>query len=344
MYTLNDTSELVARIDDDLALLVKELRTEFGSNVRSILLCGGYGRGEGSIIVKSGKMQPYNDYDVLLVMKRRVSGTRLRECSVRLAKQLGIRFVDLGIVLDSKIDDMPHTQFVFDLSTARVLWGDDIRSRLPSFSASELALRDIQFLLRNRLICFFELTPASFFSQQSIEAEDHQQLLLQLSKAAIATHVSTLIDQGTYVASYEQQMGLTEDPVLKLAYQIKLGLSDPLQVDPRVFWMEVAERYLACVDTFLSDQYVLAQKSETVLVALQRHLKRLFFQQAETSEQEKRRIEYVVFLMICAYRNHEDTFVDVRTLLMEWFEVNECPQDLYTLSQRVSSLWEEYHH
>jgi len=36
----------------------------------AVILCGGYGRGEGGWFMKDGTFKPYNDYDLFLVFEK----------------------------------------------------------------------------------------------------------------------------------------------------------------------------------------------------------------------------------------------------------------------------------
>ena len=40
------------------------------TNLRSIILSGGFGRGEGSVIVEGEKVTPLKDYDILVILKK----------------------------------------------------------------------------------------------------------------------------------------------------------------------------------------------------------------------------------------------------------------------------------
>ena len=65
-YTLINDNRIDLHINSDLEIIVEEILKEI-ENVECILLCGGFGRGEGSVIVTESKIQPVNDYDIYVI-------------------------------------------------------------------------------------------------------------------------------------------------------------------------------------------------------------------------------------------------------------------------------------
>ena len=63
-YTIEKYSEIDAKIEKDQVLINSKVLGLLGDHVHSILLCGGFGRGEGSVYVKNGLVQVVNDYDI----------------------------------------------------------------------------------------------------------------------------------------------------------------------------------------------------------------------------------------------------------------------------------------
>ena len=57
------------RLKKDLELIIKRL-TEY--KPISIILYGGYGRDEGGWFEENNNWQPYNDYDILIVLKKKI--------------------------------------------------------------------------------------------------------------------------------------------------------------------------------------------------------------------------------------------------------------------------------
>jgi len=56
------------KIQHDLDYICRKVKRLLGKNLHSILLCGGFGRGEGSITISKGKVHIVNDYDFTIVL------------------------------------------------------------------------------------------------------------------------------------------------------------------------------------------------------------------------------------------------------------------------------------
>lgn len=59
----------------DLDYIVQECIKEFPT-LQAVILYGGYGRGEGSWIYDNEKWKPYNDYDIVVIVKKRLNNIK----------------------------------------------------------------------------------------------------------------------------------------------------------------------------------------------------------------------------------------------------------------------------
>ena len=57
-------------------------------NPISIILFGGFGKGEGSIQAINGKPAPFNDFDFYIVTEKKLSDENLNEISMNAAKEV----------------------------------------------------------------------------------------------------------------------------------------------------------------------------------------------------------------------------------------------------------------
>ena len=68
-------------------------------NIISIYLYGGYGRDEGSWVIEKiggqSKVRPYNDYDIAIIVKKKISLTKMRSLENKLKENLDVKWVDL---------------------------------------------------------------------------------------------------------------------------------------------------------------------------------------------------------------------------------------------------------
>ncbi len=251
-YIIPNLSDAETKIASDLDHIKTKLIESFGSYTEAIILCGGYGRGEGSFIRKDGVNIPVNDYDILIVTHKKIPKQTLTEMAKELAKDVNIRFVDLGVIKSTSMHKLPNTIFTFDLRASTLLLGNsNVLSRVPKFTAKSITDIEAARLLRNRLICFLELTPDDFWSKKQLNKISHQLLVMQVTKAVVAASISSLINLGKYHYSAEKQRERYMqfcDPkwkhLVKDAYNIKLGFKDPLTVNPHEYWLHSRDFFL----------------------------------------------------------------------------------------------------
>lgn len=81
----------------ELAALADEVCAAVGPSFVGLVLGGGYGRGEGGVVVRNGVERPYNDVDLLLFVEqpRRARTERLAAVAARYHERLGVE-VDIS--------------------------------------------------------------------------------------------------------------------------------------------------------------------------------------------------------------------------------------------------------
>jgi hypothetical protein len=95
-FTTSPPGEVDTIITGDLERICKAIHSVV-SDIDAIVVAGGFGRGEGSIIVERDIIRPLNDYDIL-VISRSAEATQLGALGKQLADELGIDFVDIGVL------------------------------------------------------------------------------------------------------------------------------------------------------------------------------------------------------------------------------------------------------
>ena len=70
-FTVYDEKNIDAGIQSDLEKITAILHQNFHDEIQDLILVGGFGRGEGSVLIENGVHKPVNDYDIVLDSKFR---------------------------------------------------------------------------------------------------------------------------------------------------------------------------------------------------------------------------------------------------------------------------------
>jgi len=206
-YTLNGGPEAEARIDADQQLIAEKVRKWLGADLIALVMIGGYGRGEGGILITDdGKPCPYNDYDYFVVIPSlpRLHMQKLREemsiLAHDLGKQVGVE-VDFALLPIHLIPLLSPT-----LMHAEMLWGhrvvagrQDVLSAAPAMPFADLPLGEFTRLMLNRgaLLILNRLTEACR------DDLDRAHFFRFVFKSVLASADAILAMQGLYSPSHE---------------------------------------------------------------------------------------------------------------------------------------------
>lgn len=197
------------RVDDaierQLRQAVEAIR-ETHPATEAVVLLGGFGRSEGSAVVRDGKAWPLNDYDLLVISRDETGRQPLRGLSKVLAKTFGIDFVDIGLWSPAVLDRLPPTIFNYDLKHgAQVLFGQaELLDRIPCFVSTQLPPWEGVQLLLNRM--------AGLLSGVTLRAEPErlervgpQYFRNQVVKALVACGDALIVQEGAYRHRYAER-------------------------------------------------------------------------------------------------------------------------------------------
>ncbi|MCB9883184.1 MAG: hypothetical protein H6834_15455 [Planctomycetes bacterium] len=254
-FTRRPEPEIDQRIERDLAAIRGHVRHEY-PDMRSLILVGGFGRGEGSVLVsEDGAIRPLNDYDLVLVTRKRASRARIEASRKTLARQLDITWVDIVNYAEGELPKLPFTLFNFDFAKAgTVLAGDPrILEGLPRWDPRFLPITEAEKLLFTRLWCFLG---ASHLGQRDATSTEEQRFFLfqQLVKALLAYQDAHLILVGAYHPSYAKRTVRFCDefpeqeavfPLLEMAREAKLRPSLDAATAPMALFAMVRDLFLA---------------------------------------------------------------------------------------------------
>lgn len=242
------------RLEEDMRLIKSVILDNF-EKIEAILLCGGYGRDEGTWIYKeNGEVKPYNDYDILVVSENRPSITKVNNIRKQLAKEIGIRWVDIDFITISRIKQMKNTIKNIDIMNgSKIVYGDiKILKSFPDLDSKKIGFYDIVQLYFTRMWTLFGSWDGDFRDLCNEEAIFFRN---QMAKAILAAVDVLLIKRHEYNSSYVMRIKIFTDKIQsddKIYKYAKWALSEKLsptcdnmsEVEMRNIYNDVYEIYL----------------------------------------------------------------------------------------------------
>jgi len=193
-------------------IIIKEL------NPISIILFGGFGRGEGSYEIVKGKYKLLNDYDLYIVTKKKISDKRLdeigRKCSVLLGKGGGefveeyneiydknrYFHVDLRWIDYNNLDKLKRINRTYELKYgSMVIYGEDVRKKIKDIKVP--LSESFRYLINpacHLLLCMDERKLSGKFKK-----DEKFYLMHHIIKSYLACASSLIISEGKFKPNYK---------------------------------------------------------------------------------------------------------------------------------------------
>ena len=192
---------------------IRDAILDMGSrNVLSIVLTGGFGRGEGGVVSDGrGSYLPVNDYDMLVVTRRDDLPSRLwlrrrlKALEPALSRACGAR-VDIACKTPRMLRDAPYTVDAYETAAGHMLlWGsEEPLERIRRRRAEDLPLVEATRYLYNR-------GAALLWARRMLAAgvqldEDHWRfLLIAIQKARLSWGDALLLANRRYTVRYRER-------------------------------------------------------------------------------------------------------------------------------------------
>lgn len=143
------------KIEKDLKLICRKIKENVPDLV-SIILTGGFAKGEGSVKLEGGKIFPFNDYDIYFITQNPKKEAEIHQltkiCNTVLGKEgqpfYGFDifhdfrkkfFVDLHHLPLSKLSQLPPIIRYYELRNHNIiLFGKDVSSKIPDYKLKEV--------------------------------------------------------------------------------------------------------------------------------------------------------------------------------------------------------------
>jgi hypothetical protein len=221
-YTISKEAD--KKIQKDMEFIVKAVREKIPGTI-SIILTGGFSRGEGPVKKIKDKFHPYNDYDIQVISKTKLEKEEVDRIATEISKKIGhggIKEIfypfrkenqDMkdNFYLDLKCDSpedlkklLPRIRNYEFKYESHVLWGRDLRHIIPDFKLTEVPLSDSAKLLLDRLSQLIE-----YYSIEGKHDKEFLSYVIQQAYAACCTALLSLV--GKYQVGYTRSMNIFEE-------------------------------------------------------------------------------------------------------------------------------------
>lgn len=219
-YTIYNQAWIDRQIQEHIDLAVERIKQKI-NGIRSIILVGGFGRGEGSVKIENNQVCPLNDYDIYVILdgKLKVSEDESNQLMNEIEKTLGTSgfslyedssksfYFDIRFLNCRQLSNLaPFIKYYEMKHASYILFGDDIRDLIPDFQPNELPISEgLRFML-NRLSSIFLWTPIDLLLNRHLPEWQKDAILYDVSKSYI--EIGTALTQlaKVYAPTYRKRL------------------------------------------------------------------------------------------------------------------------------------------
>jgi hypothetical protein len=204
-FTIYNDYKVNERIREDLSKIKTVILREF-FDVEALILVGGFGRGEGGVIIVDDIVKPINDYDIVVVSEEKILPQKINKIRKKLAEEIGIWWVDISIFNKRKLQKLKTSIYSYDLKYGGIVFfgNPEILNLIPRMVASKIPLIDGEYLFITRLWTFLGPFSTEFLNRKLTKDESFF-LANQMSKAILACVDVLLLSKGCYHVSYAER-------------------------------------------------------------------------------------------------------------------------------------------
>lgn len=201
-------NDIKVRIQNDTEKIVNEILDVSDIPPIAIILCGGYGRGEGPWIMTNDGLIPYNDYDITVIYKDCPMPSNLyKKVRTKLASEIGISWIDIDFISVNELKHLKSTIGNVDLVFgSQILYGNkDVFKKINPPNKERIGAYDIYKLYQTRMWTFLGSLEGEF---RNLSNEDARFFKYQMAKAVLAACDMILVKNHNYRVSYRERVSI----------------------------------------------------------------------------------------------------------------------------------------
>lgn len=208
-------------IDRKMETIVSEVRKNI-PEVKSIILMGGYGRGEGAIEIHKGAPRLVNDFDMYIVTNKQMGDDFLEEVAMKCSKRIGVggfahpekfedsydfnKFfhVDIRSLSERSLPSLlPSVRYYEMKNSASIIWGENSLKKFPAFEPKDIPLSEGLRLIMNRMmLLIMSFYPKFTKDKNSMSRAERDIMGYYIAKSYITMGEALLLLSGDYKPTY----------------------------------------------------------------------------------------------------------------------------------------------
>lgn len=207
-YTETSYPTIEKEIDDIITDIINEIVSHL--HPKSIILIGGFGRGEGAVINDEKELKFFSDCEITIVSGKYISRKSIEKLIDMFAKKDGLELIIHRSIAVEIYSLFPVPRIIsnkiwrpiiqrYDLKYgSRIIYGENCLEKTPDFNPEDIPLWEGIRLMFNRMAEVLKFSPI----ERSYSYEDEAKLIYRLSKLIIACQDALLLSTGNYHPSY----------------------------------------------------------------------------------------------------------------------------------------------
>lgn len=240
------------KLEHDCKIIVEMILEHMEYSPTAVLLCGGYGRGEGAwFIDENGFLCTYNDYDIAVVSNHSIDYSELQLLRKEIAKNVGIRWVDIDFYTIKQVLSFNATIKHYDLLYAsKLIYGSIASIKSKSIDVRDIGVQDVITLYWTRMWTFLGSWSGDF---HDLDVEEARFFKNQMAKAVLAGCDAILISFHEYTSSYKNKANNASNYVASKKWKELIGWAYKEKIRPSSGMLkkeDMISLYTSCRDFY----------------------------------------------------------------------------------------------
>jgi len=263
------------KISTDLKDITKYILQK-ESDIQAIFLVGSFGRNEGSVLDLDGKLMIVNDYDLVLISKKKRTQESIDQLRRELELNTKIRQIDISFYTKKELRRLKFSMYSYDLKYAsKLLWGSkEYLNLVPRMNAEDMPLIEAV-----RPLLLFPVSLLQAHPQEEMSPTDLFWSYQQITKSIFGWASALLILNNKYDPSYKKRYLIFKEiykdfpelcMLLEQAVSFKLDpVFDPIDINNYYdFWRKCSNVHIDILIRVLQKYlHIRSSKIEDILAA-----------------------------------------------------------------------------